>query len=69
MMCQLLVLLFLSLAVSVSGQADGQVTVHQFRQGENVTISTPGDTEDGCKFVFQVGADIVRLEQRRQIGS
>ena len=32
--------------------------VQQFRQGENGILSTPGDTQDGCKFVFQVGAYI-----------
>ena len=67
-MCQLFVLLLLSSSVSVSGEVEEQLTVEQFRQGENVTISTPGDTQDGCKFVFQVGAlYIVRLEQRRHV--
>ena len=68
-MRQMFVLFFLSLSMSVSGEADGPVTVEQFRQGENVTLSIPGDTQDGCKFVFQVGANIVRLEQRRHVES
>ena len=52
--------LFVMLAgflLSFCGNVAGRATGREVRvaQGEDVILTTPGDSEDGCKFVFQVG--------------
>ena len=43
--------------LSFSGNVGGRATGRQVRavQGEQVILATPGDSGDGCKFVYQVG--------------
>ena len=45
--------LFVVLAGFLCGNVGGREV--RVAQGEDVILTTPGDSEDGCKFVFQVG--------------
>ena len=57
MMAWKLFVVLAGLLPSFCGNVGGRATGRQVRavQGEQVILTTPGDSGDGCKFVYQVG--------------